>query len=549
LAALVQELQDTVKKQEAEIAHLKAPDSSVIRIPSNLEEEGNPDRCMAGPKDTFFDLFVDPSVLTHGQLLIITALYGYLLFTGGNMIGDGSELLLLVPSWSDLIGSVVLPVLGAVPDGLMVLFSGLGANAAQKISVGIGALAGSTIMLLTIPWFLAIYGGRVDIVNFEPQYRRPRFAPESWCKLTPGNKSWQDSGVGVTAQVGENAGTMMLSCLLYLVMQIPAFYFGTLGMTPAEKGKAEALFALVGFFVCVAAFCFYLYVQMKDEDNELSQAKAEDQRVAAIRSGELSLQGVMAGVIDQYRESGEFPAEGQDLSESLLALGEHHPIRKQLGNVLIRFYAYYDINRDHKLDIEELRCIMSDLHEEANTEELQALFLRSDADNTGYIEYSEFVDLMLEYLVRNSNKAKDVDKKALQPRTLCIVKEDDEEDDGGEEEEDIPEDLVDLSPEEQQARIKSRAFTTMGIGTLIVTFISDPMTDCLAELGVRLGVSPFYIAFVLAPLASNAAELIAAYNYALKKTCKSMTISLCALEGAAVMNNTFPLRHSTSSSG
>merc|ERR1719160_383623 len=251
---------------------------------------------------------------------------------------------------------------------------------------------------------------------------------------------------------------------------------------------------------------------MRDEDNELGAQLAEDQRVAAIQNGTLSLQGVMGGILDQYKESGDFPnaEDGQDLNESLLQIGQNHPIRKQLGNVLIRFYAYYDVNRDHKLDLEELRCIMSDLHEEANTEELQALFLRSDTDNTGFIEYSEFVDLMLEYLVRNSKKSKEADKKGLQPRTLCIVKEDEDEDEGGEEEEDIPEDLVDLSPEEQQARIKSRAFSTMGIGTLIVTLISDPMTDCLAELGVRLGVSPFYIAFVLAPLASNAAELIAA---------------------------------------
>jgi hypothetical protein len=29
--------------------------------------------------------------------------------------------------------------------------------------LGIGALAGSTIMLLTIPWCLSIIGGRVDI--------------------------------------------------------------------------------------------------------------------------------------------------------------------------------------------------------------------------------------------------------------------------------------------------------------------------------------------------------------------------------------------------
>tara|TARA_B110000091_G_C13514003_1_gene349620 strand:+ start:259 stop:459 length:201 start_codon:yes stop_codon:yes gene_type:complete len=54
-------------------------------------------------------------------------------------------------------GSVVLPVLGAIPDGMIVLFSGLGPDAAEQLSVGVGALAGSTIMLLTIPWYVIVY--------------------------------------------------------------------------------------------------------------------------------------------------------------------------------------------------------------------------------------------------------------------------------------------------------------------------------------------------------------------------------------------------------
>lgn len=41
------------------------------------------------------------------------------------MISDGSELLLLVPSMAGIVGSVVLPVLGAVPDGAIVVFSGM----------------------------------------------------------------------------------------------------------------------------------------------------------------------------------------------------------------------------------------------------------------------------------------------------------------------------------------------------------------------------------------------------------------------------------------
>ncbi|CAE8735790.1 unnamed protein product [Polarella glacialis] len=118
---------------------------------------------------------------------------------------------------------------------------------------------------------------------------------------------------------------------------------------------------------------------------------------------------------------------------------------------------------------------------------------------------------------------------------------DEKEDDEGAEEEDMPEDLADLDPEEQQKRIKIRAFSQMAMGTLLVLIFSDPMVDLLSEIGKRVNVSAFYISFVLAPLASNASELVAAYNYAKKRTCKSITTSLSTLEGAAIMNNTFCL--------
>ena len=39
----------------------------------------------------------------------------------------------------------------------------------SQLSVGIGALAGSTIMLLTIPWSLSIYFGRVKL-DFDEEH-------------------------------------------------------------------------------------------------------------------------------------------------------------------------------------------------------------------------------------------------------------------------------------------------------------------------------------------------------------------------------------------
>jgi hypothetical protein len=51
------------------------------------------------------------------QVLGLAAAYAYMLAYGSGLISDGAELLQVVPSLEHLVGSVVLPVLGAVPDG------------------------------------------------------------------------------------------------------------------------------------------------------------------------------------------------------------------------------------------------------------------------------------------------------------------------------------------------------------------------------------------------------------------------------------------------
>ena len=85
------------------------------------------------------------------QVFFLFSVYAAFLYWGSELISDGSELLLLTP-YEKVVGSVVLPVLGAVPDGAIVLFSGMApADQVQKqLAVGVGTLAGSTIMLLTL---------------------------------------------------------------------------------------------------------------------------------------------------------------------------------------------------------------------------------------------------------------------------------------------------------------------------------------------------------------------------------------------------------------
>jgi Ca2+/Na+ antiporter len=173
-------------------------------------------------------------------------------------------------------------------------------------------------------------------------------------------------------------------------------------------------------------------------------------------------------------------------------------------------------------------------------------------DKSGAIDFEEFCSLMVRYTKNEmikeqtrgaSRPAGGMTNGASNGAGAAILNDggDAEEEEDEEEEEEIPDDLKDLSPEEQQAAIKARAFWMMGLGTVLVLIFSDPAVGVLSDIGRRTNISPFYISFVLAPLASNASELVAAYNYGCKKTQAMMTISLSTLLGAGCMNNTFCL--------
>jgi len=212
---------------------------------------------------------------------------------------------------------------------------------------------------------------------------------------------------------------------------------------------------------------------------------------------------------------------------------------KHMCKLLSPFFAKYDVNRDGTIDLMEFGMIWKDVHESLPREAQAQMFKAADTDSSGLLNFEEFVACFMSYALDPSSDLEDKRKADAHVKVNYGIEGGEEDDE--EVEEDMPEDLANLPVEQQQRRIMIRAASKMAIGTLLVLVFSDPMVDLLSELGNRLDVSPFYISFILAPLASNASELLAAYSYAKKRTQKSITTSLSQLEGAAVMNNTFCL--------
>jgi len=486
------------------------------------------------------------------QTLSLAAAYGYVLFCASNLLSEGSELLLLVPSIAGIVGSVVLPVLGAVPDGAIMLFSGLGEDAQSELQVGVGALAGSTIMLLTLPWGLSVYYGRVPLSRSGvAQYRaasrqRAGKRPPTLC----------NTGVAPEPSIRENAVVMVATALAYLVIQGPAMQYATGGSENDSAKRVhyissqEHYWALCGLVLSLAFFCGYLVLMVRQGQNESkTEALVDRAIVKALTGGKagargLTLPGLLAPILENVKDNmrqaslARQDESNRGLSEMLLEEDRH-----RLRRLFDPFFHKYDRDGNGTLSPLELSHLLADLGEQVSAKQANEWMRRLDPDGSGAISQDEFLDAMLQYVQDESTRT--VESERLEEETLRAAGGGLEEDtavgaEGGGEVE-VPEDVAHLDWHQQQRVIKRRAALLMAVGTGLVLLFSDPMVDVLSNLGARTGVPPFYISFICAPLASNASELLASVYYARKKTRRSITISLSTLEGAACMNNTFCL--------
>jgi len=473
------------------------------------------------------------------QILFLTAVYGYILFIAANLISDGSEFLLLIPAISGMVGSIVLPVLGAVPDAAIVIFSGLGSDAQYQLEVGIGALAGSTILLLTVPWFLIITAGRVDVAaDGKCKYTAPKLTP-------PDRYDFFNTGIVVSSKARVAALIMLVTSTSYLIIEGGALTFRD--SDDESLPASEASYALGAFVIAIIFFVAYLtyaYIDsgapedVKNQDSFLTEGLAD---------GNITLVGVVGGIMAEYegKEDPSAPKSGED--QRLVGGGGggktqgDERVVNRLKNILKPFFKKYDKDGSNALDVEEMGSLLKDLGETLKPEQIKSLFRKIDLDKSGSIDFNEFVTFAITFtqkhpeMVSTQNKNKSIEMTDIKSTSdAAEASKDDEEEDG----EEMPEDLLSLSPAEQQRNIWWRASWRMLLGTALVVLFSDPMVDCFSAIGERIGVRAFYVAFVLAPIASNASEIVASFKYAMKKTTGSITISMGALLGAAIMNNT-----------
>jgi len=76
----------------------------------------------------------------------------------------------------------------------------------------------------------------------------------------------------------------------------------------------------------------------------------------------------------------------------------------------------------------------------------------------------------------------------------------------------MPEEFLELDPATRTCKIVQKSLLMMLCGTVVVLLFADPMVDVLGRVGELTNIEAFFISFILAPLASNAPEILASVS-------------------------------------
>lgn len=97
-----------------------------------------------------------------------------------------------------------------------------------------------------------------------------------------------------------------------------------------------------------------------------------------------------------------------------------------------------------KIDRTELSMIIKDLGEYCSFHDVNEIFLQCDTDNSGFLEFDEFVELMLMFVKQNSQRELLGSRKSSVSSAIGQLLDDPTASDSEEEDAEMPEDLTEL---------------------------------------------------------------------------------------------------------
>nr|ACN27225.1 unknown [Zea mays] len=418
------------------------------------------------------------------------------MFKAATFLSAGSELLLEIMG-PGLVGGLLLPILGALPDALLVLVSGLSGSkeeAQSQVLIGMGLLAGSTVFLLTLLWGTCVVVGKCDL------------GPGREAVDVTDTKGFSLTGTGVTTDVQTSyaARIMGLSVIPFIIAQFPK-------MLKTHHGQRLAmLLALVVSFALVLAYCLYQVFQPWIQRRKLAYAKHKH---------------VISGILRH--------AQMQSLGRLLNDDGTPNE------QVIRKLFRKIDMDESRSLSRAELHALIVGINFEEvdfdRTDAVDKVMDDFDTSRNDVVEEEEFVQGMRKWLDearRSVPVGGAFSSKFIHEYHERTRQEHDE--------------LVDRSDEavesvENPGWCIAKAVALLLLGSAAAAAFADPLVDAVHGFSNATRIPSFFISFIALPLATNSSEAVSAIIFASRKKQRTCSLTFSEVYGGVTMNNTLCL--------
>ncbi|KAF7140596.1 hypothetical protein RHSIM_Rhsim06G0204300 [Rhododendron simsii] len=198
--------------------------------------------------------FLPCSYTATGHLFLIVV-YEYLLFHGESYVASGGERIFKILG-PGIFGASAFQVIGSLPEALILLASGLlnsKETAQEYVYTGVGLLAGSTILLLTVLWGTCVIVASTNFSNDQNS--------DPSVNSSPGhNPFWRflsfltDYGITADVETSYMARIMLISVIPLIIIQIPTvFHFSSSG---------ERIIIIITLVISVSFLLWYFLYQV-----------------------------------------------------------------------------------------------------------------------------------------------------------------------------------------------------------------------------------------------------------------------------------------------
>ncbi|KDP31770.1 hypothetical protein JCGZ_12231 [Jatropha curcas] len=432
-----------------------------------------------------------------GNIFLILV-YGCLMFLSAKLLSDGSEILLQILG-PGIIGGLLLPVLSCLPDAAIILASGLSGSketAQSQVSVGMGLMAGSTVLLLTLLWGSCLIVGKCDIES-------------SVAVDSKDTKIFSLTGSGVTTDIGTSyaARIMVISVIPFIIAQLPQIL---------HKTSQSHLAVLVSLIVSPALlFCYSLY--------QILQPWIQRRRIAYAKHKKM-----ISGILKDLK---------------IHALGRLFTANGQPNkDVIQKLFNTIDNNSDGYLTAAELRALILGIRfEELDIDIDDAVDqVLKDFDTSGdtRVDMDEFIHGISRWLDEANHSAKHFNNHRRGTSKLLT------DFDKQTEKEQAPSgDKKDDSAETSLENPKwnaTKAVMMLLLGTVIAAVFADPLVDAVDNFSTATSIPTFFVAFVILPFASSS-EVVSDLIFASRKNSRSASLAYSEIYGSVTMSNVLSL--------